>query len=63
MTKEKLLDELVRLHVKESKYLHYLIALTEIKRDYDSKIVRAISIANSIVQGTLTAIDRLAREV
>lgn len=63
MTKTKLLDELVKLHIKESKYLHYLVALMETKRDYDGKIQKAISIANSIVQSTLTAIDWLAREV
>ena len=63
MSKTKLLDDLVRLHINESKYLHYLVALMEIKRDYDSRIQKAISIANSIVQSTLAAIDRLAREV
>lgn len=63
MSKAKLLDELVKLHISESRYLHYLIEETEIKKQYDKHIKRRMCIANSIVQGSLAAIDQLAREV
>lgn len=62
-SKTKLLDELVKLHINESRYLHYLIEETELKRQYDKHVKRKICIANSIVQGSLAAIDQLAREV
>lgn len=63
MNKASLLDELVKLHISESRYLHYLIEETELKKKYDKQVKRKICIANSIVQGSLAAIDRLAREV
>ena len=63
MSKGKLLDRLVKLHINETKYLHFLIKETELKKQYDKHIKRKICIANSIVQGSLDAIDRLTREV
>ena len=62
-SKAKLLDELVRLHIKETKYLHYLVEVTEVKKQCDKQVKRRMCIANSIVQGSLAAIDQLAREV